>query len=210
MDPYARSRAELFVRTHKGRGHVFIRQFPDNPLALADCAALVPSAHGAWQSSPGDFLLDQYGDILQVAVEVAEAPEFARQPTPHSLSQLNPGVPARLIAYRRPGKPLTPLILAITWLHAAYPHFALWLDQPSMGWDALSYILAVWPEIQAINIPDAEVSHLLDLAVQLQRPVYLHDFGPAGPLPTPVLPEYPLKLSPTWDMTSLPIYPGYL
>ncbi len=209
-DRYAENRAALFVRAHRGRGHVVISHFPPTLPALPDCAARAPSASGAWQSAPGDFRLEQGADILQVSVHAVDAATFSGLNPPYSLAQVPQGQAVRLIVYRRPSTSLSAFIRSVASLKNAYPGFSVWVDQPSAGWDALSYLLAQWPDLQALHIGDAEVSRLGDIARLLHRPVYLQDFGTQTPVLLPPLPEYPALPSPTWDMASLPIYPGYL
>ena len=117
----------------------------------------------------------------------------------------------RWIMYRKPGVGAMAASHAIFRLASLYPQASLWLDQPSIGWDLAAYLLAADDRLQLIHIPDQELSRLVDIAAALQRPVIVHAFGPKKALPMMVLPQHasprPVLSS---DMTSLPVYPGYL
>lgn len=206
LTSFALREAAVFYRAHQGRGHLLLGEPPPPGTSYASWSCTRPLPGQTWRSPV------QSWEGLPVAASLEIAGDHAPEPAqdcdlPALLTQ---NAACRLTVYRIPGTEADAVIRAVSQIRESHPQAALWLDLPSMGWDAAAYLLAVIPVLQLMNVPDRELSHLLDLAEILERPVQLHDFGGAAPLPVLPLPEYPPQKDTSWDMSSPPVYPGYL
>ncbi|POB11711.1 hypothetical protein [Sulfobacillus sp. hq2] len=211
VTPFTLRQISVFVRSHNGYGHVLTR----SPLPQDfDCPSWTYTAapiQGPWRMPNASVLVGKLEDPeMDIMLEIpANNPD--RSPALIDLASCTAMPGCRWIVYRKPGVGAMAASHAILRLASLYPHASLWLDQPSIGWDLAAYLLAADDRLQLLHIPDQELSQLVDIATALQRPIMLHDFGPHKALPVMALPQHAfLPPVPSSNMTSLPVYPGYL
>ncbi|OLZ10468.1 hypothetical protein [Sulfobacillus thermosulfidooxidans] len=197
---------QLFLKGHLQRGHV---------LWSSETYKPIPS-FSLWHPKPGVLWHVRYdltthpediGDFngpIEMAITLEHIP-FDLLKTLSETSRLT-----RIILYRASGQGLLHVIHSIEQLLSVVPGIPLWLDQVTIGWEALAYLLAVFPEVQPFNVQDQGLDQLLIIAQKLNRRVFLSDFSGRAPILVPYLPTFAMDHESLWNMDKLPIYPGYL
>lgn len=196
--------ALAFLASHRGRGHIVLDQ--DAPVPGQSVSTRVPAAGRFWRSA-GPLPFPPPAATAGVEV-VLECPFVGKGPP---LGEAGPESVRRVIVVRRPASGLAEIDRSVSRLLEALAGGPdIWLDQPSFGFDALSYLADRYPALQIDNVGDGDLYDLLQLGELIDRPVWLWDFSGRPPLPLPAPPRYPLPDPPPVKADDLPISKRFL
>ncbi|WP_053961012.1 hypothetical protein [Sulfobacillus thermosulfidooxidans] len=203
---YETRMVQLFLKGHLQRAHVLWSSKTYEPLP--SFSLLHPKTGMLWHvrydlMTNTEPILEFNGPI-EMAITLDHIP-FDLLKTLSETSRLT-----RIILYRPQRQDLLHVIRSIEQVLSVLSGIPLWLDQVTAGWEALAYLLAVFPELQPFNVQDQELDQLLIIAQKLNRRVFLSDFSGRAPILVPYLPAFPTDNESLWNMDKLPIYPGYL
>lgn len=178
--------AESFWDRHEGYGHVVfgesvspraIRVPPDRSAAF-----MVPEPgfrHRRRDDSPKH--IGWAGTVEWEVVDVTSAPGDPLE---------NPLDCDRLVLHRRPDLPLGRLESMLSDLLTEVPISRIWLDLTSTGWDAATWLLSRFPQVQLEGVADHELWRLMQIAQWLNRPLWLQDAVHPNPREIPQFPRY--------------------
>ena len=202
---YADRVIRLFLMSHHDRGHIFFETDAVRPAPSS--SALVPSPGCVWH-----ILADTTTVDLTALQTFAGSIEMTVLPEELPMELLKTVISAtklkRLILLRQRHLSLAKFVASIEHIRTRFPELELWVDQPTTGWEALAYLLAIFPGLQPFWVQDDDLDKLLNIGEKLEREVFLADFSGRPPLKIPYLPHYVPGSAAKWRR--VPIYPGFV
>lgn len=202
--PYADRMIRLFLLSHQERGHVLFQT--ETPRPAPSCSAIMPIPGCTWHITPGTVpdlaTLNAFDGFIEMTAPSDDIPFDL-------VDQLWPGPKlTRFILIRPAHHRLANLVNSIEKMRSRFPGLGLWIDQPTVGWDALAYLLAVFPGLHPVRIQDDELDRLLNIGQKLEREVFLADFSGLPPIKIPFLPRYAPDPARHWRR--VPINPRFV
>jgi hypothetical protein len=175
--------ADRFIKRHGGRGHIISPE----PGPWDSLELLNPQPGTIWYCRQ-EQIRSQHPIPAATTLDMP-LPQGGADPVLRLLSHIQRHSPIRRLVVRRPsGMPLDRVEMALTTLMESLST-VLWLDIPTFGWDAASYLIARHPGLELTGISDHQLAALVRLGTVLTRPVVLADFSPKRPLALRDLPH---------------------
>ncbi len=209
QDPaYGDRLIRMFLLSHYERGHVLFETgtICSTPSYSSLMPPTIPASGSVWRilpESPVELTtLQNFDGFIELFVSPHHIPITV-------LETLWPGPKIKRVILTRPKHlSLANFVSAIEGIRIQFPGLGLWVDQLTTGWDALTYLLAIFPDLQPWQVQDNELDKLLSIGQQLGRDVLLTDFSGRPPIKIPFLPRYAPGPARKWRR--VPIYPRFV